>query len=51
MNQEERALLEGTFNEEVYWEALMEWYKNSIVPFYTALNPMLEKVQKQAMRH
>ena len=51
MNKEERASLEGTFNEEVYWDALMEWYKNSIVKFYKALNPILEKVQKQTMSH
>lgn len=47
MNKEELATLEGNFSDELYWDTLMEWYKNSIVKFYISLNPILEKVQKK----
>jgi hypothetical protein len=46
MTKKEVDALEGSFNDEVYWDELIEWYKNSIIKFYNALNPIWEKVQK-----
>ncbi len=46
MSKEEVDELEGTFNDEIYWDKLIEWYKNSIVKFYNSINPIWEKVQR-----
>jgi len=43
----EVKLLEGKFNDEVYWNNLISWYKDSMIKFYTAVNPVWEKVQKE----
>ena len=39
--------LEGRFNEEIYWNNLINWYQESMVKFYNAVNPVWEKVQKE----
>ncbi len=48
MTQKEVEALAGSFNDEIYWDKLIEWYKDSIVKFYNTLNPIWEKVQKGA---
>lgn len=47
MPKEEVILLEGKFNDEVYWEDLCNWYIDAMLGFYKAVNPILEKVQKE----
>jgi len=37
----------GKFNEETYWDELMDWYIESMNRFYKAVYPVLEKVQKE----
>ena len=39
--------LEGRFSEEIYWNNLINWYQESMVKFYNAVNPVWEKVQKE----
>jgi hypothetical protein len=39
--------LEGRFSEEIYWNNLINWYQESMVTFYNAVNPVWEKVQKE----
>ncbi len=41
-----RETFEGRFSEEKYWEQLAEWYRVSMVKFYNATYPYLEKIQK-----
>jgi hypothetical protein len=37
--------LEGRFNEEKYWDDLIEWYREAMVKFYQVVYPFWEKVQ------
>jgi hypothetical protein len=49
MTKEDVAKLtsKGKFNEEVYWEELIEWYSYKMAEFFNVVNPVWEKVQKQ----
>jgi hypothetical protein len=47
MTKQELDTLEGNFSDEIYWDSLIDWYKNSFVKFYNVVNPIWEKVQKQ----
>ena len=46
MSTEDVKQLEGKFNDEIYWNNLINWYQESMVKFYNALNPIWDKVQK-----
>lgn len=46
VNEEEKAQLQGRFNDELYWETLTEWYAIQMKNFYMTFNPVWEKVQK-----
>jgi hypothetical protein len=39
--------LEGRFNDEKYWDDLIEWYREAMVKFYEVVYPVWEKVQKE----
>ena len=39
--------LEGRFNDEKYWDNLIEWYREAMVKFYEVVYPVWEKVQKE----
>lgn len=47
MGQSEMQSLQGRFNEETYWDELIDWYRNAMVNFYASLYPIWEKVQKE----
>lgn len=49
MTKEEVSKLtaNGRFNDEVYWEDLIEWYCKKMDLFFDNINPYWEKVQKQ----
>jgi len=38
---------EGRFNDEKYWDELVEWYREAMVKFYKSVYPIWEKVQKE----
>ena len=42
-----KLTVKGRFNEEVYWEDLIEWYCKKMALFFDNVNPYWEKVQKQ----
>jgi len=39
--------LEGRFNDEQYWDDLIEWYRTAMDKFYKSAFPVWEKVQKE----
>lgn len=43
----ETKLDEMNFRDETTWEALIDWYNDSMVKFYNVINPIWEKVQKE----
>ncbi len=47
MTPSELKNLQGRFNDESYWEELIEWYKAAMVKFYATIYPVWEKVQKE----
>ena len=47
MTPTELENLQGRFNDESYWEELIEWYKAAMVKFYATIYPVWEKVQKE----
>lgn len=49
MSEEEIKHLEtkGTFEDEIYWDDVIQWYCVSMKRFYAAVNPVWEKVQRE----
>lgn len=47
MPKEIQQNLQGRFNEEIYWEDLIAWYRVAMVKFYNAVYPIMEKVLKE----
>lgn len=47
MPEEIKNKLEGRFNDEKYWDDLIEWYSEAMIKFYNVVNPVWEKVQKE----
>lgn len=45
MTKEQASMLEGKFNDELYWNDLIVWYADAMVRFYNAVNPYLEKIR------
>lgn len=45
MTKEQASMLEGKFNDELYWNDLIDWYADAMVRFYNAVNPYLEKIR------
>jgi hypothetical protein len=45
MTKEQVSQLEGKFNDEIYWDDLINWYVASMDKFYKTLNPYLDKIQ------
>jgi len=39
--------LEGRFNDEKYWDDLIEWYREAMKKFYKSAYPVWEQVQKE----
>lgn len=37
----------GKFNDEIYWDDLLEWYKDSMREFLNSIDPIWEKVKKE----
>jgi Domain of unknown function (DUF4268)/Endonuclease NucS len=37
--------LEGKFNDELYWNDLINWYADAMHKFYTVINPYLERIR------
>lgn len=50
MSAEEIQLLEtkGTFEDETYWDDVIQWYCEAMPRFYQAINPVWEKVQRES---
>jgi hypothetical protein len=47
MTPSEMKSLQGRFNEEMYWDDLIEWYREAMVRFYKVVYPVWENVQKE----
>ena len=45
--KKERDKFVGEFNDETYWDDLLEWYKDTMKEFFNSVNPVWEKVRKE----
>ena len=45
--KKERDKFVGEFNDETYWDDLLEWYMDAMKEFFNSVNPVWEKVRKE----
>jgi hypothetical protein len=47
VSKAEKKTWEGSFSDELYWDDLLQWYRESMVQFYSVIYPYWEKVQSE----